>query len=134
MSPKAIVFIVIVLGLCLFSARSFTQEDMRFINAAGFSNPARPAARFNHDAHNEKNEITDCSVCHHVYENGRLIAGESSEDQKCGACHGDQNGDNPISLRKAFHLNCKGCHLEKNAGPILCGQCHSLKPSQDKTE
>ena len=134
MSPIRLSCIILLLSLFVFSPYCFSQEDMRFVDTAGFSNPARPASVFNHDEHNEKHEISDCSECHHVYENGQLKEGESSEDQRCGDCHGGKNSDNPISLRKAFHLNCKGCHLEKNAGPIMCGQCHQAKPAQDKTE
>lgn len=132
MTPKQLGCLIILLTLFVFVAHSFSQEDMRFVDNNQFSNPARPAAVFNHDEHNEKHEITDCTVCHHVYKDGKLVEGESSEDQRCLDCHSGKDSGNTVSLRNAFHRNCKGCHLENNAGPIMCGQCHQLKTEMDE--
>jgi hypothetical protein len=120
--------IVVFLALFVLVANGFSQEDMRFVDNSVFVKPARPAVLFDHDTHNEKSDIEDCSSCHHLYENGKLLEDESSEDQSCSDCHGRKDTGNTVSLRKAFHLNCKGCHLENNAGPIMCGQCHQTKP------
>lgn len=119
---------VVFLALFVLVATGFSQEDMRFVDNSVFVKPERPAVLFNHDTHNEKSDIEDCSSCHHLYENGKLLEDESSEDQSCSDCHGRKDTGSTVSLRKAFHLNCKGCHLENNAGPIMCGQCHQKNP------
>jgi hypothetical protein len=113
-----------LLLILLMTAAVFSQEDMEFIDNTVFKNPDMSAARFEHDAHNENAEIEDCAICHHVYEDGRLLEGESSEDQSCSECHKTTAEGRKPGLRKAFHLNCRGCHLESKAGPILCGECH----------
>lgn len=102
----------------------FSQEEMVVVENSVFGRPVRAPAIFEHDLHNEAAELEDCNVCHHLYVDGELVEDESSEDQACSDCHSVvDSGDNP-SLRRAFHLNCKGCHLERDAGPIMCAQCH----------
>ncbi len=101
------------------------QEEMQSVDNSSFPRPTRSTALFAHDEHNAKAGLEDCGICHHVYENGRLSAVETSEDQQCAACHATwADARNPIPLRRAFHLRCKGCHLEQNAGPIMCAECH----------
>ncbi len=120
------VFIISVAFLfsfgCLFTA--FSQDEMLFVDNGDFEKPQRPVALFAHDEHNEMAEIEDCAECHHLYENGQLVEDESSEDQYCADCHGLKPDGSVPSLLQAFHTNCKGCHLERNAGPIMCGECH----------
>ena len=103
---------------------AFSQEEMQFVDNSDFDNPQRPVALFAHDEHNEMAELEDCAECHHIYENGQLVEGESSEDQYCADCHGPEPEGSVPSLLQAFHTNCKGCHLDRNAGPIMCGECH----------
>jgi hypothetical protein len=116
-----------IIGVWVFVlsvAPSFSQEEMRVVDNAVFERPVRAACVFDHDKHNETAGLEDCAICHHLYEDGKLIEDESSEDQACSACHRvDGSGSNP-SLRRAFHLNCKRCHLREGAGPIMCAQCH----------
>lgn len=108
---------------CFFTA--FSQDEMQFVDNGDFDNPQRPVALFAHDEHNEMAELEDCAECHHLYEDGQLVEDESSEDQYCADCHGLEPDGSTPSLLQAFHTNCKGCHLERNAGPIMCGECHS---------
>ncbi len=103
------------------------QEDMRTVSNEDFVSPQRPPAVFNHDAHNDDAEIEDCSVCHHLYEDGELVEGESSEDQSCSECHDLRASDGQPSLMNAFHLRCQGCHLARRDGPVMCGECHRWK-------
>jgi len=84
----------------------------------------RPVAVFDHDAHNEKAGIDNCAVCHHVYEKGKLVPGESSEDKACSDCHTRNSQGHQPGLRMAYHNLCGGCHKEKAKGPVACGQCH----------
>lgn len=102
----------------------FSQEDMQVIDDGGFANRQRPPAVFQHDKHNELAQIEDCNECHHVYEDGKKLEDESSEDLSCSDCHEKKGTGRQPGLRRAFHVNCKGCHLENNKGPIMCGQCH----------
>jgi hypothetical protein len=109
---------------CFFPAAAHSQEDMIVIDNQTFENPKRPPAVFRHDLHNESAAIEECNVCHHLYEDGKLIEDESSEDQGCAECHEMQDDGRKPGLMMAFHTNCKSCHREKKKGPLMCGQCH----------
>jgi hypothetical protein len=103
----------------------FAQEDMREVDNSVFERPVRSPALFDHDVHNDIAGLDDCSICHHVYENGRRSETQSSEGMMCADCHSLSRGaENPIPLRRAFHLSCKGCHVERRAGPLMCAECH----------
>lgn len=109
-------------GLCGHVAAG---DDLVRMDTSAFEHLKRPAALFDHDTHNELAKIEDCAVCHHVWENGKLVPDESSEDTPCSDCHGLAPGpDNPVPLINAFHTQCKGCHEKQKKGPLLCGQCH----------
>ncbi len=123
-----------VLGVLVFSVwgiasgqnkgRGDTQVLSR-IETTGFQHLKRPPALFDHDEHNDAAEIDDCAVCHHVWENGQLVADESSEDSPCSECHGlDTGPENSMALANAFHTQCRTCHIDGGKGPLLCGQCH----------
>jgi hypothetical protein len=103
---------------------AWAQEDMTVVDNSVFDNPQRTPSVFVHDEHNEIAGIDDCAACHHVYEDGKLVEDESSEDARCSDCHSLEGGDGQPSLINAFHGNCKGCHQTKGKGPILCGECH----------
>jgi hypothetical protein len=94
------------------------------ISSDAFKAPQRPSSAFRHDEHNEKAQIENCSQCHHVYADGKLVEDESSEDKRCSDCHAREDSGRQPGLMKAFHLNCKGCHQENQKGPVMCGQCH----------
>jgi hypothetical protein len=112
--------------LTLATARS--QDSLEVLRSEGFASHQRPAAVFRHDAHNEKAGIQACNDCHHVYEEGRKLPDESSEDRHCSDCHGLQDDGRQPGLMKAFHLNCKGCHQTRDKGPVMCGECHARRP------
>ncbi len=119
------VFILLAALLCTTVYSQDDEEIIRMDNSA-FETPQRPGAVFDHDTHNEIAELEDdCSVCHHVYEDGKIVEDESSEDTPCGDCHGlKKSPDNSTPLRKAFHKRCRDCHFESKKGPVLCGECH----------
>lgn len=108
----------------IFFLPVYSQEDMVVIDDGGFAIKQRPVVVFVHDEHNELAEIEDCSECHHVYEDGKKLEDESSEDLSCSECHAENASDQQPGLRKAFHMNCKGCHGKHQKGPLMCGQCH----------
>jgi len=120
--------IKILLAISLISAGLLpavhSQEDMVQIDNSEFETIRRPPSVFEHDTHNEKAGLEECSECHHLYEDGELVEGESSEDQRCGDCHGLQAEGKQPGLMKAYHMNCKGCHVKEQAGPVMCGECH----------
>ena len=123
---KRIIFVLISpLLVGIFFLPVFSQEDMEVIDDGGFAIKQRPAVAFAHDEHNEQAEIEDCNECHHVYEDGKKVEDESSEDLSCSECHAESASGRQPGLRRAFHLNCKGCHLENLKGPVMCGQCHA---------
>ena len=129
MKLKKLILIVITI-LAITAFYSFSQEDNHpTIDNTVFKNPQRTQALFDHDLHNEKAELEDdCSICHHVYEGGKLVSDESSEDSMCSECHSlKATPENSTPLRMAFHKKCKDCHFESNKGPVLCGECHIRK-------
>ncbi|MCG8471859.1 MAG: cytochrome c family protein [Desulfobacterales bacterium] len=90
----------------------------------------RPPVTFDHDSHNEMADLEEsCALCHHLFdETGNLLEDESSEDESCASCHSQtpkEEDDSKLPLRAAFHRRCKNCHLQKQKGPIACGQCHT---------
>ena len=115
--------ISVIVSVCLFVS-AYSQEDMVIVDSSAFEKPQRVPSVFEHDAHNELAGIEECSQCHHVYEEGKLVEDESSEDQSCADCHELEASGRKPGLMMAFHTNCKGCHLEKKKGPITCGECH----------
>jgi len=125
MNKKILVALIVPLFTLVMLHSAHPQEDMVAIETDVFENPRRPPAVFRHDEHNERAEIEECNLCHHVYdENNRLVEDESSEDQRCADCHGLADSGKQPGLMKAFHSNCKGCHRAKKDGPLMCGQCH----------
>ncbi len=125
---KRPLIILIVLFLILSMGSAFGQENMKFIKSPAFKHPQRPPAVFEHDKHNEKAQIYDCSVCHHYYENGKLIQGAVSVGQPCSACHKlHPTKDNKIPLMEAYHKLCISCHKKEGKGPLACGQCHVIR-------
>lgn len=111
-AASAIALIMVFMG-----GWAVSQEDVTVVNDSAFTKRTRPAAMFVHDAHNEKAEIADCAECHHGPD------GTTSEGQECSECH--KTGDSTRPLVKAYHGQCRGCHIEKKAGPVQCGECHS---------
>jgi hypothetical protein len=129
MKLKKCIFIVIAI-LFVTAFYTYSQDDDHpTIDNTIFENPQRTQALFDHDSHNEMAELEDdCSICHHVYEDNKLISDESSEDSPCSECHSlKKTSENSIALRMAFHKRCKECHFESNKGPVLCGECHIRK-------
>lgn len=104
----------------------FAQEDpyVERLDTWAFESPRRPGAVFSHDDHIMDLD-DDCSICHHVYEDGELVPGESSEDYYCSDCHGTEPApDNRMPLEAAYHNLCRDCHFDRGKGPVLCGECH----------
>ena len=118
----SIAITLVVLFLAVITASS--QEYVKGVQDSGFKKLMRPTVPFAHDEHNEKAQIEECSTCHHVYEDGKLLEGESSQDSECSECHQSAGDRYALSLVKAYHGRCKGCHDEKQAGPIMCADCH----------
>ena len=122
---KTKLFVLTIVLFSGFAALSgYSQEEMTVVDNSVFDNPERTPSVFRHDEHNETAEIEECNECHHIYEDGEKVEGESSEDSRCADCHEKKGSGNQLGLRKAYHTNCKGCHLEKKKGPVMCGECH----------
>ena len=119
--------LAILTGIVIFvlaGTLAYSDVDDSTIDNSAFDNPRKTPSLFNHDYHMEDLEIEECSICHHLYEDGKLVEDESSEGQSCAECHPVKPAEKTTPLMKAFHLNCKGCHKERKAGPVMCGQCH----------
>jgi hypothetical protein len=100
------------------------QDEVRIVEDSAFETRLRPPVPFLHDAHNDKAGIEECSVCHHVYEGGRRLEDESSEDRECSECHGAPGRSGRLQLATVYHQRCKGCHEQSSAGPVQCSECH----------
>lgn len=120
----ALFFGMVVAACILAFVPAYSQEDIVSLKDEAFGKGQRPAAVFAHEDHNEKAEIEDCSVCHHVYKEGEKVEDESSEDMSCSDCHNVNKGYLTRPLMKAYHDLCQNCHKENKSGPITCGECH----------
>ncbi len=108
----------------------YSQDDVVTVEDDAIIERMRPIAPFEHELHNELAEIDECGVCHHVYdEDGQLIEDETSEDMQCSECHLTDD-DDKMDLVMHYHNRCKNCHLERNAGPIMCAECHVKKNTE----
>jgi hypothetical protein len=109
----------------IWGSTVFSQTNMKVIQDEAFQSPQRPPAVFVHDEHNMKAKIYDCSICHHVYQDGKKVPNAMSIGQGCSDCHKvNGDGDNPIELMDAYHQQCIECHQEQGKGPLTCGECH----------
>ena len=126
MKPRFFVtgFTVVLLILAVAVLPVCSQEDVTSVNDSIFGQRMRPPAVFRHDEHNETAGIEECTVCHHVYEDGQPVEDESSEDMECSECHAGAAGGYPMEVVNIYHARCKGCHMEQKAGPVMCGECH----------
>jgi len=104
--------------------QAYAQEDIVVIKDSAFEDGQRPPAVFAHEDHNEKAEIEECNVCHHLYEGGNKVEDESSEGMGCSDCHNVKEGFPTRPLMKAYHDLCQGCHKDQGKGPRTCGECH----------
>ena len=127
MKPSPIYFIIILItAFVLTAGLTWAEEECLELSSDIFTSPKRPPVCFNHDPHNETAGLEDdCAVCHHFYEDGKLMEGESSEDSTCAECHFDQDNPKLLNLTVKYHARCRGCHLTEKKGPITCGECHA---------
>ena len=123
MKTESWICMICLISVCL-GASLLWAETLSWLPNEAFDHPRRSNVVFLHDEHNETAEIDDCAVCHHYYQDNRLVDGESSEDMSCSECHQPVHFSKGISLMAAFHKRCKGCHMTLRQGPVVCGQCH----------
>jgi hypothetical protein len=121
---KQIILLFLISAVVLAPSFSFSDDYMN-IDEEAFTQQQRPFVKFYHDEHNEKAGLEDdCALCHHLYEDGKLVEDESSEDMACSECHAQENDPKQIELAATYHNRCRACHVEKKQGPITCGACH----------
>ena len=113
---------VAILACMLAFENTYSQEEV--LEDSAFEDRTRPPAVFSHEEHNEKAEIEECYVCHHLYEDGNKVEDDSSEGQGCSECHRVEEEHSAGALMKAYHSLCTDCHRDKNKGPVTCGECH----------
>lgn len=120
-----LLFGIFFLATLFVGFSAYCQEDISFVRDSAFTERMRPPVPFLHDEHNEMADIEDCNECHHVWEDGKKLDWDSSEDKECSECHLSQDsGHTHMDLIKAYHDMCKGCHMSQKAGPIQCSECH----------
>ncbi|MDM8543800.1 cytochrome c3 family protein [Desulfococcaceae bacterium HSG9] len=120
----SLIITLIMMLMAAYSAHS-QEEDVKTVEDDAFTEQMRPIVPFLHDEHNEIAEIAECGVCHHVYDdNGLLSEDETSEESQCSECHLPAKSKDKTELIKYYHNQCKNCHLQRNAGPIMCAECH----------
>lgn len=120
--------LAVITAVVLFSGSYvFSQEDVTAVEDSAFGERMRPKAVFFHEEHNEKAEIGECNVCHHVYDGTELKEDETSEDRECSSCHMNEKSGGLLNLANIYHRQCKGCHMEKKKGPVMCNECHVKK-------
>lgn len=114
--------VTICLAVTVLPAMSGGNKPVLKLDA--FSSRERPPARFDHDQHQQYKAVKDCYTCHHVYKDGKLVPGESSDDKGCAECHPVQVKDRGTRLLIAYHKLCQKCHDSQGQGPKACGECH----------
>lgn len=124
--PKSVpVLILCGLAVLLTTVPALPRANMTVVQDEAFRNQQRPPAVFRHDEHNVRAGVYDCSVCHHVYEDGEKVEYMMSVGQECSDCHGlEADRENSVPLREAYHTQCIGCHSDRGEGPLSCGECH----------
>ena len=124
--PKSVPVLVLCgLALALTAVPALPRANMTVVHDEAFRDQQRPPAVFEHDGHNARAGIYDCSVCHHVYEDGKKVRHVMSVGQECSDCHGlKESEENGVPLREAYHTQCIGCHSDRGKGPLSCGECH----------
>lgn len=121
---RFILCLAVLLAAVTTGMFSYAGQNLERLDTWPFESPRRPGAVFPHDDHMFLVD-DDCSVCHHVYENGELVPDESSEDLYCSDCHSLKPApNNPMPLEAAYHKLCRDCHFDRGEGPVLCGECH----------
>ena len=117
---------MVLAGLFIFllAAGAWAQAGVTTVKDSGFERHTRPEVGFVHDAHNEKAGIDDCTVCHHMYEDGQKLPYQMSVGMECSECHGSEE-NNRMELIRVYHQMCRTCHLKNSAGPVQCAQCHT---------
>lgn len=126
MNKKTVIRVLAIIAiLFLFLGPARSQEEYTVLNLDALGERQRPVSAFDHDAHMEY-EVMDgeCYLCHHLYEDGKLVPEESSDGQYCSECHGLQAEGRTPGLVEAYHRKCKSCHEAEKKGPLACGQCH----------
>ncbi|MBF0201474.1 MAG: cytochrome c3 family protein [Desulfamplus sp.] len=119
--------IMLLVSLFIITAGIVQGNDCYPINGETIeqNTNSRPFVCFDHDRHNEKAGLDECSLCHHVYEGGRLVPHASSDDTSCSECHATSN---ELDLAVKYHKLCRDCHLGEKKGPVVCAQCHVKNP------
>ncbi len=112
-----------VFSVFLFVAAGFATDYIETVADSGFEKKTRPKVAFFHDDHNDKAGIDDCTVCHHIYENGEKTE-DMSVGMECSECHLSATDAAVPDLIRVYHLQCGGCHMAQKAGPMTCGECH----------
>ena len=124
MKNKIIIYTAVFsIFLLIGTIAAFSQEDIETVNDSAFTKLTRPPVAFFHDEHNERAEIEDCNVCHHMFEDGERLE-DDSIGMECSECHYLKTQDAVADLIRVYHLQCSRCHLKKKEGPIICGECH----------
>ncbi len=124
------IFLILIAGAVFFLLTSlvYSQTQLKELYDSAFKKHQRPAVSFQHDKHNQKASLYDCSICHHLYKDGKLIKGAMSLGQRCSDCHKlEKTSNNKVPLMDAYHRLCIGCHKQRKKGPVTCGECHNLK-------
>ncbi|MDY0220135.1 MAG: cytochrome c3 family protein [Desulfobacterium sp.] len=127
---KKYIFILMVSAFVLAPLTAWAEECMN-IDETVFTNKTRPFVCFVHDEHNDNAGIEECDVCHHLYEDGKLLEGETSEEMACSECHGSKDDPKHIELIATYHDRCRSCHLEEKKGPVTCAGCHEKKNKKE---
>ena len=124
MNKTLLYSLALSIALLILTAGGFSQEDVETVHDSAFEKQMRPAVFFFHDTHNENAGIDDCTVCHHMYENGQKSEYDDSVGMECSECHLNNSNNSEADLIRVYHLQCGGCHMKQKSGPILCGECH----------
>ena len=126
MNMRALLMIlatVVVSLLVLVTA--YSQEDMTNVDNSEFSNPQRTPSVFRHEPHNEAADIEQCNECHHVYEDGKKLEDESSEDRCARTATPLKTRDTCRGSRKRFIRTARGVTRRKTKDRLCAANAMS---------
>ena len=122
--------LLVLIAAVFLAVPAQSQQDMTTVPTEGFKQTTRLPAVFAHDAHNEKAALADCSACHHGEKDGKRDNSADTSGIPCSDCHSAQAKPGKTPLMRAFHRQCLGCHMDKQKGPVTCGDCHEPAPKK----
>jgi predicted CXXCH cytochrome family protein len=106
--------------------------DVVMIDRSEFAVRKKGPVKLDHKKHSQDYQ-TQCTACHHDYQDGKNIWTDKDPVKLCVECHDpEKKQGETLKLQSAYHKNCRDCHREltdqgkTDSAPFRkCADCHS---------